>query len=116
MDINGKVTSDLPKVTKSFNTYFATIADKIKKDIPKSRKSYKDFLKNPNPKTMFLSQVSPSEVLECLNSLDTSKANGPASIPAKALNLIKAEISTPLAEIFNMSFNTGVFPEALKLA
>ena len=116
LEINGKVTSDLPKVAESFNTFFATIADKIKNDIPKSPKTYKDFLKNPNPNTMFLANVSPNEVLECLNSLDTSKANGPASIPAKALNLIKAEISTPLAEIFNMSFNTGVFPDALKLA
>ena len=116
LEIDGKVTSDPPKVVNKFNTFFATIANKIKKDIPKTPKSYKDFLKNPNPKSIFLSQVSANEVLECLDSLDNGKANGPASIPPKVLNLIKAEISTPLAEIFNLSFNTGIFPDVLKLA
>ena len=44
------------------------------------------------------------------------KANGPASIPSNALNIIKSEISAPLAEIFNLSFSTGIFPEVLKTA
>ena len=96
LDINGKILSNPPAVAKKFNTFFANIADKIKQDIPESPKTFKDFLKNPNPNSIFLEQVSPEEVLECLNSLDNSKSNGPASIPPKALNLIKTEISIPL--------------------
>ena len=47
-------------------------------------------------------------------SLDTSKATGPYSIPCQVLNALPTEISTSLSEIFNQSFKTGEFPQALK--
>ena len=47
-------------------------------------------------------------------SLDTSKATGPYSIPCQVLNALPTEISTILSEIFNQSFKTGKFPQALK--
>jgi len=65
---------------------------------------------------MFLSPVAPEEVLDCIKLLDNRKANGPSSIPSQVISLIKTEISKPLADIFNLCFQCGIFPDKLKTA
>ena len=51
-----------------------------------------------------------------ISSLDSNKSVGPNSIPTKILKLLKNDISSQLADIFNISFSTGVFPTILKVA
>ena len=50
------------------------------------------------------------------SSLNSKKASGPNSIPYRILFLLKNEISKQLADLFNLSFMTGVFPSVLKTA
>ena len=45
-----------------------------------------------------------------------SKAFGPNSIPYRIFFLLKIEISEQLANLFNLSFMTVVFPSVLKIA
>ena len=45
-----------------------------------------------------------------------NKSIGPNSIPYKILNLLKKDISKQLADLFNLSLSSGVFPSLLKLA
>ena len=47
-------------------------------------------------------------------SLNPSKAIGPNSIPTKILKLLINDFSSPLTELFNLSFYCGVFPIILK--
>ena len=54
------------------------------------------------------------EVLDVINLLQ-NKACSPYSIPFKLLMLIPDLIIIPLAHIINMSFNTGAYPELLKI-
>ena len=61
-----------------------------------------------------IAHVSHDEVLNIINSLEY-KATGPVSIPIKLLKLIPDLILVPLCNIINVSFNTGVFPNLLKL-
>ena len=49
-------------------------------------------------------------------SLNSNKASGPNSIPYRVLFLRKYEISKQLADLFNHSFMTVVFPSVLKTA
>ena len=51
-----------------------------------------------------------------MSSLYSTKSVGPNSIPTKILKLLNNEISCQLVDIFNMSFTSGVFPSALKIA
>ena len=48
--------------------------------------------------------------------MNSNKSVGPNSIPTRILKLLKNNISTQLADIFNISFSTGVFPTILKVA
>ena len=45
-----------------------------------------------------------------------NKSSGPNSIPYKILNLLKKDISKQLADLFNLSLSSGVFPSLLKIA
>ena len=45
-----------------------------------------------------------------------SKSLGPNSIPMKALKCLSPLISSPFSQIINKSFQSGIFPEKMKLA
>ena len=65
---------------------------------------------------MFLSPTTPDEVANILKTFNLNKASGPNSLPAKILKGLKSKISEPLCTLINLSFNTGVFPNSLKVA
>ena len=54
------------------------------------------------------------EIANIISSLNSNKASGPNSIPYRILFPLKNEISKQLADLFNLSFKTGVFPSVLK--
>ena len=66
-------------------------------------------------KTPFLSPKNKSEI-QHISSLDSNKSVEPNSIPTKILKLLENDISTQSADIFNISFSTGVFPTIPKVA
>ena len=114
--IDDIVTSNPEIVANSFNSYFSSVADKIRSKIPESNKHFTSFLKHPNLNSIFLSPVTPEEVQKIIHSMPLSKSSGPNSIPIKILKLVCKEISYPLTELVNLSFSTGQFPSALKLS
>ena len=65
---------------------------------------------------MYLQPTDKKEIANIISSLNSSKASGPNSIPYRILFLLKNEISKQLADLFNLSFMTGVFPSVLKTA
>ena len=54
------------------------------------------------------------EIIDIIKSLE-NKSTGPYSIPLKMLAVIPDFIIIPLANIINMSFRTGEYPELLKV-
>ena len=51
-----------------------------------------------------------------IKTFNLNKAIGPNSIPVTILKEIKKEISEPMSTLINLSFDTGDFPNCLKLA
>ena len=45
-----------------------------------------------------------------------NKSSGPNSIPYKILNVLKKDISKQLADLFNLSLSSDVFPSLFKIA
>ena len=81
-----------------------------------SHKHFSDYLSNESSSTIFLQPTDKEEIANIISSLNSSKASGPNSIPYRILFLLKNEISKQLADLFNLSFKTGVFPSVLKTA
>ena len=108
--------SDPLKISETFNSFYASVADNIRKTIPCTPKPFSDYLGTPNPRSLFLNPVSAIDVLTCIRQMDASKASGPYSIPSRILRIIEDIIAEPLSDIINLSFVEGVFPERLKSA
>ena len=73
-------------------------------------------MKNPYINTMFLAPVTTNEIETTIKYLNERKAIGPNSVPTKILKLAKQPLSVPLCELINLVFETGKFPDILKIA
>ena len=58
--------------------------------------------------------IANEEILDIINSLE-NKSTGPSSIPVKLLLLVPDLIIIPLAYVINLSLQSGVYPNLLKL-
>ena len=56
------------------------------------------------------------EIANVISSLNSNNTSGPNNIPYRILFLLKNEILKQLADLFNLSFMTGVFPSVFKTA
>ena len=100
-----------------FNNFYTSIADNIlAKRKYNGNKSFKDYLTNPLDISMALYSCDETEVKNLLTSLNPKKASGPNSIPTSILHLLANDICKPLSIIFNLSFNSGEYPDMLKIA
>ena len=113
---NGDTITNPYDIANTFNNYFASIAETTKRSIKYSHKHFSDYLSNESDSTIFLQPTDKEEIANIISSLNSSKASGPNSIPYRILFLLKNEISKQLADLFNLSFTTGVFRSVLKTA
>ena len=79
-----------------------------------SHKHFSDDLSNETSSTIFLQPTDKEEIAKIISSLNPNKASSPNSIPYRILFLLKTEILKEVADLFNLSFTTGVFPSVLK--
>ena len=114
--VNNKTITDPKKVSNTFNDYFSTIASNLQKKIHYYGKDFSKFLKDPNPVSFFIRPTNEIEVINNINNLNGNKALGPTSIPTNIFHLIKLNIAKPLAEIINLSFETGIYIDVLKIS
>ena len=63
-----------------------------------------------------IAHTNEDEILKIVLSIDEHKAIGPSSIPIKLLHIAIPYIIIPLCNLINLSFLTGIFPEAIKIA
>ena len=113
---NGDTITNPYDIANTFNNYFASKAETTKKSIKYTHKHFSDYLSNESDSTIFLQPTDKEEIANIISSLNSSKASGPNSIPYRILFLLKNDISKQLADLFNLSFLTGVFPSVLKTA
>ena len=111
---NGDIITNSYDIASTFNNYFASIAETTKKSINYSHKDFSDYLSNKSRSTIFLEPTDKEKIANIISSLNPKKASGPNGIPYRILVLLKNEILKQLADLFNLSFITGVFPSVLK--
>ena len=115
-DSNGNVTSDPVVIANIFNKFFVNVSHDVTKNIPKSNKSPVDFLSDKIASSFFTTPSVPLELSDIISALKSGKSLGPNSIPMKVLKCLSPLISSPLSQIINESFQSGIFPDKMKLA
>ena len=110
--------TDAENATNVFNDYFSTFAKKAKAKIKFSGKFFIDFLHHPIDDSFFIKAENSDESKTTISKLNENKSAEPNSLPTKILKLLKKNISSQLADIFDISFNliSGIFSSNLKIA
>ena len=113
---NGVAFTEPKSIANRFNEFFSTIGNKVQDKVYSDHVSFENFLNNPSHDSIFLTPTSPLEVQNVISSFRKNKSLGPNSIPSSFLCLIADEISPLISKLINLSFETGQFPTAMKLA
>ena len=115
-EADGSKITDPLQIANNFNKYFTSVASDITKKIPRTPKSPLAYLSNPNIESFFISPCTSSEISLVIQELKNGKSSGPNSIPIKLLKILEPHISVDVAILINESFETGIFPDKLKIA
>ncbi len=107
---------DTPQdIAAELNSFFVTAVQFIADSVPVTNTSPDYFL--PDPVTAIpdfdLGNISPTHV-EIIKSLQSKSSLDIDGISLKLLKFIGPAICSPLAHIFNLSFESGIFPTKLK--
>ena len=111
-----EICNDPKKIADEFNKYFSTVASNLQKEIYNAGEGFDKYLKNPNNSSFFIKPSDKNEIIQIISSFQQGKSLGPNSFPDRILQLIKFEIAEPLAEIINLSYETGIYCDKLKIA
>ena len=109
------INNDPVKMANIFNHYFVNVGSNIDKSIPRTKKSPTDYLKNRNSNSLFLTPITEQDIEIIIQSLNPRKAIGPYNTPVFLLKILSRHVAKPLSTIVNQSFQTGIFPDALKV-
>ena len=62
--VSGKEISGDKQIASALNDYFANVGDNLSSNIPTCTKSFKDYLKDPNPHSIFLQPTGSEELIK----------------------------------------------------
>ncbi|MFZ2538354.1 MAG: reverse transcriptase domain-containing protein, partial [Oscillospiraceae bacterium] len=114
--IDNKTLTDTTNICNALNDYFCNVGEKIATYVGPCTISFKKYLNNNICKSVFLEPICRQELLNTINELNLHKSAGPDEIGPKIIQDCKNRLINPLLFIFNLSFETGVFPSSLKIA
>ncbi|CAH0563181.1 unnamed protein product [Brassicogethes aeneus] len=113
VNIQGETILDDKEKANYFNNFFITIGEKMAREIDHGCPvKYKP--KNNNNQSLFLNPLKENEIIININKLKNKAAPGSDGISTYTIKTIHRFIIKPLLHIFNLIFETGVIPTAMK--
>ena len=76
-----------------FNNIFTSIGKSLQKQIPPTRKHFKDYIKNPTIENFVCTPTTPDELTDIIKTLKSRKSVGPFIIPTKVLKIVRQHAS-----------------------
>jgi len=112
--IGNKLISNPTEITDKLNTHFmSTVEETVKQ---KSNGSVYNLKIKQCPNSIFIHPVTEEEVISFTKSLKGKPTVGDDDIPENLVKQCMQLIKGPLAHIYNLSLNSGVFPDIWKTA
>ena len=119
--VNNTTLTETEDICNAFNKYFNTVGQQLVDELnnrnPGSNKI--DFIKYCEPSmknSMFCEPVSREELFKLINNLKNSKSPGFDNIGPKLIKQVMHVVIDPLVYLYNLSFETGIVPDKLKIA
>ena len=115
-NILNEQVSDRTQLAESFNDYFANIGQNISDHVPASTRDYASYMPDRFPRSIFLDPVDPPYVLQVSQKLKSKTSSGYDDISSKIFKDTISCIILPVTHILNLSFDSGIVPDKLKIA
>ena len=115
MVIDGTETFDQNIIANGFNKFFTEIGPKLAFSISASFKDFKQFM-NVSETVLQKDTLQDDELKEGFNSLKSNKSPEFGNNYSSVVNFCISGIFDPLKHIFNLSLQTGIFPNGMKIA
>ncbi len=107
INANG-ITTDVPlEIANEFNNFFVKVDQQISDSVPTIDKNHDIQLLN-------LQNVTPEFIVKIVKELASKNSSDIDGMSSKMAKFVAKEISIPLSHIFNLSLESGIFPEKLK--
>ena len=117
LSVNGKTQTDPKIIANTFNDFFSEIGEKLASKFSNQNSSeFKNYLGSPIPHSIFLYSITEAEIINVISKLKTSNSTGYDGYNTKFIKLSASLLAPALVKIFNLSINTGVYPNSLKIA
>ena len=114
----GEICSDKAKLPNIMNNFFASIGNNLANKITTSTTShFADYMTNiDQPNSFFYKPATSEEIENEILLLSNHKTYGLYSIPITLLKSARSVIGIHLANLINLSVQTGQYPSKLKIA
>ena len=116
ININGEIQTEPQKITETFNKFFSEIGGNLAKKFPDDFSEFKNYLGHPATHSMYLFKTSESEIRKIIKSLKNTNSTGFDNFSTKFIKLTISILAPALAKLFNLSIQTGTYPDNLKVA
>ena len=111
---NDRVITDPKAISDGFNNYFADIGRTLASKMSINNVSHRRFLSETRFFLLFSEPTDETKIKNIINKLKEG-APGRDGTSSKNIKLIEDSISYPLANMVNLSFEQGVFPDEIKI-
>ena len=114
ISVDGNVIENSQEIANEFNKFFTSAGKKISDDIIPTDRLPESYLPNNCEHNLEFSPVSQAEVVNIIRNFQPKSSFDIEGISMKLMKYVALEISHPLAHIFSLSLDQGIFPQKLK--
>ena len=112
---NGTVITDKKDIANHFNSFFVKVGPNLARKIPSSNHNPLNYLKGNYLHSFYFHPVVEDDIRIIINALRNSSP-GWDNINPKVVKYVSSGILQPFTYIVNLSLESGIFPDDLKLA
>ena len=113
--IGNKLITSKDDISIKFNEFFANIGMEKAKSLPNIPTGcFKGYSPPPSTESIFFEKITPSEIIQIVERLENKTSVDINGISGKFLKNLIYPVAKPLAHIFNISVEKGIFPENMK--
>ena len=111
------MTHNAPELPNVLNDFFSTVGQKLAANVPDTYCHHNEYLAKVScASSFFFDRVIPSDIELEISLLPSNKAYGLYSCPVRILKCAGNILYSPLAELINLSVQSGKYPSKLKHA
>jgi len=117
INTRAKIITNPQTITERFNIYFTEVTEDILSQVNyHCPQQYLQFQIKSCSETMFVAPVTETEVEQVIKDLKNNSSPGFDEIPTSLVKQCLCHFIKPLVHIYNVSLQTGIFPDMMKKA